>query len=118
MSILDKPLAVKGPRKRRLGLWLGLSPLVLLLLALLVIGPGTDVAFVEHFFSVPAHLTYSGHKDYISSLSWSPDGQLVASASGDHTVQLWQANYNHNTVLTFRQHLTDVSAVAISPQLS
>ena len=35
--------------------------------------------------------TYQGHRDVVVSLAWSPDGQRVASASYDHTVQVWQA---------------------------
>ena len=36
-------------------------------------------------------LTYQGHDAYIYGLAWSPDGQHLASASGDQTVQVWRA---------------------------
>jgi serine/threonine protein kinase len=48
-------------------------------------------------------LTYRGHRNYVYSVTWSPDGQNIASASNDHSVQIWNAtsgalafSYAHN----------------------
>lgn len=75
--------------------------------------PGS-IAFVEHFFTPPKHFTYRGHSDYVDSVSWSPNGKRIASASGDKTVQVWDASSGGH-VLTYRHHTSDVLAVAWSP---
>eukprot|EP00775_Hariotina_reticulata_P008994 gene8994-9167_t len=35
-----------------------------------------------------------GHKAEVLRVAWSPDGQLLASGSADHTVRVWQAGIN------------------------
>src|SRR5260221_1094558 len=36
-------------------------------------------------------LIYRGHSGPVTSITWSPDGQLIASGSEDGTVQVWRA---------------------------
>lgn len=33
-----------------------------------------------------------GHKDKIWSLSWNPNGNLLASCSGDKTIRIWSTD--------------------------
>ena len=59
-------------------------------------------------------LTYTGHSDRIYTLSWSPDGQRIASSSLDETVQVWDAMTGKN-ILTYRGQSLQAPAIAWSP---
>lgn len=88
--------------------------LIVVLIAFSYIGIHSRIASVQSVFNPPAHFTYRGHKLYVSSVSWSPDGRRIASASGDGTVQIWNAATGAR-VLTYRGHKGDVLSVAWSP---
>lgn len=45
-----------------------------------------------------------GHKDYINSISYESEGELLASVSDDHTCKLWAVKENQKCISTF--HLT------------
>src|SRR5437588_2295548 len=59
--------------------------------------------------------TYHGHTDSVGGVTWSPGGQHLASASGDHTVQVWDAPTGGN-LFTYRGHSDQVQSVAWSPK--
>jgi WD40 repeat protein len=115
MSLLDKQLKPPPPRRshRRLYLSLGILAVVIVILLVFTNVPA-DAEFVVHFFTAPQHLTYSGHSAYVSAVAWSPDGKRIASASGDHTAQVWDAATGKH-ILTYRGHSSDVLALAWSP---
>ncbi len=58
--------------------------------------------------------TYHGHTGFLRSVSWSPDGARIASASDDGTVQVWDA-LTGAAPYTYRGHSSPVMAVAWSP---
>ena len=59
-------------------------------------------------------LIYRGHTHFIRGVAWSPNGQRIASASGDGTVQIWKAATGHKQ-LSYRGHAGVVWDIAWSP---
>jgi len=68
--------------------------------------------------------TLTGHTNVVNSIVWSPDGKLLATASGatpsllrgpaDHTIRLWQAQ-NWQPLMVFSAHDDIVRALAFTP---
>lgn len=59
------------------------------------------------------NLSFEGHLNYISSISLSPNGKYLASASWDRTIRVWDLETNR-CVNTFSGHITDINSVVFS----
>jgi len=60
--------------------------------------------------------TYGGHSAVVRAVAWSPEGQRIASAGDDQTVQVWTVSPQAGSVQQiYRQHHNAVNAVGWSP---
>jgi WD40 repeat protein len=55
-----------------------------------------------------------GHKGWVLSVDFSPDGLTVASGSEDHTIKLWDIQTG-NCRATLNEHEKDVRHVSFAP---
>jgi WD40 repeat protein len=62
----------------------------------------------------PLQRVFSGHKDFVTSVAFSPDGLQIASASRDESVRVWDAS-NGREILTLIGHTKFVESVAFNP---
>ncbi|WP_293061991.1 MULTISPECIES: hypothetical protein [unclassified Moorena] len=69
-------------------------------------------ALQQAVYGVRERNRLKGHRDWVSSVSFSPDGQLIASGSRDKTIKLWRKD---GTLLkTLRGHRAGIHSVSFS----
>ena len=71
------------------------------------------IALQKALLAVKELNRFSGHTGPVYSVSFSPDGQYIATASGDGTVKLWKPN--GELLKTFTGHQGLVWSVSFSP---
>ena len=74
----------------------------------------TDLALQQAVYNVVEKNTFSSHLDVVNSVSYSKDGELIASASSDNTIKIWQRD--GKLLHTLRGHRDSVIDLAFSPQ--
>ena len=105
--------------------WLPTRPLEAMVLAIQTIGlnleqnpeplSGVQTAVQQAMEKgrVPARV-FQGHKSYVRSVAFSPDGKTIVSGSGDKTIRLWDLQGNA-IGQPFVGHEDPISSVAFSP---
>src|SRR5450759_2648122 len=68
----------------------------------------------EILSNVKLRYELEGHEGVVSSVAWSPDGQILASGSEDQTIRLWNP-YEGQLLKTLHGHSAPVTSVAWSP---
>src|SRR5258706_7284245 len=58
--------------------------------------------------------TLPGHTSSITRIAWSPDGNILASPSGDRTIKLWDT-ITGQLLHTLSDHTDSINDVAWSP---
>jgi WD40 repeat protein/tetratricopeptide (TPR) repeat protein len=72
-----------------------------------------SAALQQAVYGVKERNRLEGHGDVVWGLSFSPDGETIASSSVDKTVKLWRRD--GSLLATFKGHTDSVSCVAFSP---
>ena len=76
--------------------------------------PGTELLPPAPLPEKPELVTQSGHSDNVRSVAFSPDGKMVASASSDKTVRLWDP-HTGSMLRIMDHHRDSVTSIAFSP---
>src|SRR6266571_2802523 len=76
--------------------------------------PRHAVSYPRYTYRTQPSAIYRGHVGPALNVAWSPDGRMVASASRDSTVQVWDARTGKR-LFTYRDHPKAVFCVAWSP---
>ncbi|MDX2070880.1 MAG: WD40 repeat domain-containing protein [Haliscomenobacter sp.] len=64
--------------------------------------------------SLPWSAVLSGHRSYVLSVAFSPDGKRLATGSDDNSVKIWDLQSGKET-LSLEGHIKSVTCVAFSP---
>jgi transducin (beta)-like 1 len=57
---------------------------------------------------------FSGHKDEVNAIRWSPDGNLLASCSDDTTIKIWKPEYD-TCMYNLTEHSKEIYTIKMSP---
>lgn len=78
------------------------------------VGPGVPPPATRTTVNNRKVLIFTGHLAGVNALAWSPDGKLIASASNDTYVQIFDASSGRRKII-YSGHTEEVAAVGWSP---
>lgn len=58
--------------------------------------------------------SFEGHTDVIRTVSFSPDGRVLASGGGDNVVKIWDVS-SGKLIIDLKGHTMEILQVAFSP---
>lgn len=58
--------------------------------------------------------TFRGHTNQVTSISFNPNGKIIASSSSDNTIKLWSIR-DEKELATLKGHSAEVTSVSFSP---
>ncbi|MEM6752517.1 MAG: WD40 repeat domain-containing protein, partial [Cyanobacteria bacterium P01_C01_bin.38] len=73
-----------------------------------------ELALLNTVHSLAATNALEAHTNWVYGVSFSPDGKMLASASGDNSVKLWDTNTG-KLIKTLTGHTNFVNGVSFSP---
>ncbi|MGI8499560.1 MAG: WD40 repeat domain-containing protein, partial [Hassallia sp.] len=73
-----------------------------------------EMSLMQTVHNVAAPNTLGGHANWVNGISFSPDGKMLASASDDNTVKLWDTTTGKE-IKTLIGHINAVNGVSFSP---
>ncbi|MBE9212932.1 hypothetical protein IQ247_09560 [Plectonema cf. radiosum LEGE 06105] len=73
-----------------------------------------DLALLNTVHSLAVPNTLGGHANWVNGVSFSPNGKMLASASSDNTVKLWNSETGKE-IRTLTGHIKIVKGVSFSP---
>jgi WD40 repeat protein len=89
----------------------------IVLLALALFRPWSHTNTITTQPAITTSIIYQGHKGWVLSVAWSPDGRRIASMGDDGTVQVWSATTGKPQYI-YRGNGTWGAAIAWSPDSS
>jgi WD40 repeat protein len=89
----------------------------LILLAIVLFRPWSHTSSINIQPPITTTIIYQGHKGWVMSLAWSPDGTRIASMGDDSTIQIWNATTG-KLLYTYSGNWTWGAALAWSPDSS
>jgi WD40 repeat protein len=78
------------------------------------LAPEAGVALFRAYNSLHESIVFKGHKGFVWSVTFAPDGQRVLTASDDGKARLWDAE-NGNQLAVLQGHTEPVRVAAFSP---